>query len=78
MPIYEYKCAACGKEFEQLVPNAEKKVNCPDCESGKVSRKLSAFSAVMGNSCPSKSSCPSAGGGGCSRSSSGCGCGMPH
>ncbi|RJP57376.1 MAG: zinc ribbon domain-containing protein, partial [Deltaproteobacteria bacterium] len=31
MPIYEYKCDLCGKEFEELVLGSSPKVNCPKC-----------------------------------------------
>jgi putative FmdB family regulatory protein len=33
MPIYEYWCDACGKEFEQMRPmsQASEPANCPTC-----------------------------------------------
>ena len=33
MPIYEYWCDACGKEFEQMRPmsQAGEPAKCPDC-----------------------------------------------
>lgn len=31
MPILEYKCSACGKEFEELVKRCDEEVLCPDC-----------------------------------------------
>jgi putative FmdB family regulatory protein len=43
MPIFEYKCKKCGKEFEELVRNSEEKVCCPKCESPKVNKKMSVF-----------------------------------
>ncbi len=46
MPMYEFKCAACGMEFEELASLAEVeagKVPCPDCESKKVERLMSTF-----------------------------------
>lgn len=44
MPMYEYRCDACGEEFEAIVKITEKDdVKCPEC--GKKARKLvSAFS----------------------------------
>lgn len=41
MPIYEYRCQECGKEFEELVRTA-KKVECPEC-GGKVRKLISRF-----------------------------------
>ncbi|MGH7527183.1 MAG: FmdB family zinc ribbon protein [Gemmatimonadales bacterium] len=37
MPIYNYRCAGCGAEFEQLV-RADTKVACPGCRGGKLER----------------------------------------
>ncbi len=63
MPIFEFKCKACGKIFEKLSKVTDKKANCPDC--GKKAEKiLSAFNAI-GNSpsskCSSADTCSSAG-----------------
>ncbi|MEM8553208.1 MAG: zinc ribbon domain-containing protein [Pseudomonadota bacterium] len=42
MPIYNYRCAACGSEFELLVKLADVgSETCPSCESTDVSRLLS-------------------------------------
>ena len=43
MPMYEYRCEACGEEFEAIVRITEKdEVDCPEC--GKRAKKLvSAF-----------------------------------
>ena len=40
MPIYSYRCAACGSEFEQLV-RSDTKVACPECQGSKLDRLLS-------------------------------------
>ncbi|MCP4745424.1 MAG: zinc ribbon domain-containing protein [Desulfobacteraceae bacterium] len=40
MPIFEYKCKACDKEFEQLVFGQETPA-CPVCESNKVCKLMS-------------------------------------
>jgi putative FmdB family regulatory protein len=45
MPLFEYKCDSCGREFEDL-GSAEKKDDkrpCPSCSSEKVIRKISTF-----------------------------------
>ena len=75
MPIFEYVCKKCGKNFETLVPNASAKPACPACgEKGKVARKLSKFAAaVKQEGCPSQAFCPSAQSGGCGCGHAGCG-----
>ncbi|PIE60882.1 MAG: FmdB family transcriptional regulator [Desulfobacterales bacterium] len=40
MPIYEYKCNACGKNFETLVMGSFTP-QCPECESDDLARKMS-------------------------------------
>jgi len=43
MPIYEYACSHCGKEFEALVRTGSTP-DCPGCHSTELERKLSLFS----------------------------------
>lgn len=48
MPIYEFVCKKCGKEFESTLSFSErekKKVKCPSCGSTRVSQLLSTFYA---------------------------------
>lgn len=78
MPIYEYICEGCGKDFDKLVSSSSAKPACPECGSKKVQRKFSTFSAHGGGGaekkCPAASSCPiGQQSGGC-----GCGCGGKH
>ncbi|HET8623953.1 MAG TPA: zinc ribbon domain-containing protein [Gemmatimonadales bacterium] len=40
MPIYAYRCAGCGADFEKLVRNGAV-VSCPDCEGRKLERRMS-------------------------------------
>lgn len=40
MPIYEYRCEACGHEFEALVRSSDTPV-CEKCASPKLARLLS-------------------------------------
>ncbi len=44
MPIYEYHCNDCEKDFEKLVRSSEIcKVSCPYCDSENSERKISIF-----------------------------------
>src|SRR5437016_5565667 len=41
MPTYEYKCDACGYEFERFQPiTAERIKRCPECGKAKVKRLI--------------------------------------
>lgn len=40
MPIYEYKCRACGHQFEELVKLGEIPP-CPECRSRDLARLIS-------------------------------------
>ncbi|RLB23642.1 MAG: zinc ribbon domain-containing protein [Deltaproteobacteria bacterium] len=42
MPIYEYKCMDCEKEFEALVLGSDGDMKCPECKSGNLKRLMSA------------------------------------
>jgi putative FmdB family regulatory protein len=44
MPIYEYVCAKCNKEFEYLVLGSDSVVSCPECDGENVERLMSACS----------------------------------
>ena len=44
MPIYEYMCSECNKEFECLVLGSDNDIACPDCDGEKVERLMSACS----------------------------------
>ncbi len=53
MPIYEYYCSQCGKEFEKLLPISDPDVNspeCPDCQSHNTHKRLSRIAAMGGSS----------------------------
>lgn len=52
MPIYEYKCKDCGKEYEELVPvDSKEQPPCPACHSTKVEKKMSVFGSAGAGSC---------------------------
>ena len=43
MPIYEYRCAACGAQKEHLQKMSDAPIaECPSCGSGDYSKLLSA------------------------------------
>ena len=42
MPIYEYVCKDCRKEFEMLLRGGEKPF-CPGCQGFNLEKKFSAF-----------------------------------
>jgi putative FmdB family regulatory protein len=43
MPIYEFKCAKCGREFEELILGSKEKPACPACGHKKCDKLLSSF-----------------------------------
>ena len=44
MPIYEYRCTACGDRFEELVSASTKAAPpCPSCDASGAKRPFSMF-----------------------------------
>jgi putative FmdB family regulatory protein len=71
MPIYEYQCKKCQKEFECLVLGGEDNVTCPDCNGKNVQRLMSACRFKSGgegemSSTSTSSACATCSGGSCS------------
>ncbi len=48
MPIYEYACVSCGREFETLVRKSSPAPQCPGCSGTELRKKLSAFATITG------------------------------
>jgi putative FmdB family regulatory protein len=50
MPVYEYFCESCKKEFEAILTlsehDHEEKIVCPKCGKHKVHQVAAAFTAV--------------------------------
>jgi putative FmdB family regulatory protein len=44
MPIFEYKCSACGDDFELLV-RSDTDEACPRCGSSRIDKKFSVFAS---------------------------------
>jgi putative FmdB family regulatory protein len=65
MPIYEYHCLVCNRDFEKLVMTNTPEVECTNCGSELLEKKFSLFGAKVGERIDT-----SGGGGGGS-----CGCG---
>ncbi|MCS7182457.1 MAG: zinc ribbon domain-containing protein [Thermoanaerobaculum sp.] len=64
MPLYEYRCEACGHRFEllQRMGAGSQGVKCPACGSEAVKRLLSTFASMQSGAAPcgaSPSSCSS-------------------
>ncbi len=47
MPMYEYRCQACGESYEELVSRStpDQELSCPSCGERASKRLLSTFSA---------------------------------
>lgn len=47
MPIYEFRCEACGERFEALVAAGTESAECRECGSARTVRVYSAQAAPM-------------------------------
>lgn len=43
MPVYEYRCRACGARFDVLVRSQDQKVACPKCGAEDLEKLFSVF-----------------------------------
>ncbi len=62
MPLYEYSCESCGRDFEKMMrfDQSGERPSCPSCESTKTRKKLSLFaSGGVSTGDSSSSSCGS-------------------
>lgn len=68
MPIYEYHCQACGKNFDAIrsMKDADTPILCKHCQSEQTRRMMSVFYAASDGRSVTSSS-----GGGCSGCSGG-------
>ena len=56
MPIFEYKCSACGDDFELLVPSDAEEA-CPSCGSSRIDKKFSVFASHVGRGAGAAPAC---------------------
>lgn len=72
MPLYEYHCESCASEFtkRRAIKEADAPIECPECESEHVTRKLSLFVAFTKSDSTAQSLTD---GGGCCGGTCGCG-----
>lgn len=52
MPILQYRCSACGKQFDELVKKFSDEVRCPDC--GAAAQRLYCGEMFTSTGKPSK------------------------
>jgi putative FmdB family regulatory protein len=69
MPIYEYQCRNCLREFEELV-SADASPPCPHCHAADTRKKVSSPCAFRPNS-SADFPAPASSGGGCAGCSGG-------
>jgi len=60
MPIYEYYCRQCDREFELLVRSSTKP-SCPVCGNKNLKKKMSAFAVGHGDQADAPGLCGSCG-----------------
>ncbi len=63
MPLFEFVCQDCGKEFEDLVFSKNQASHCPQCESQHLAKKISTINTVAAgrSSVPAGESCMNGG-----------------
>jgi len=78
MPIYEYRCAVCAHEFEQLMRRWGDTTSCPSCSSTSVEKQISTFAVSSSSGSAPAMDCgaPAAGCG--AAACAGGSCGMPN
>jgi putative FmdB family regulatory protein len=64
MPLFEYECRGCGKQFEYLTRDGQSP-SCPACQGGDLQKLLSVFAAQSSTPAKSFKSQPPAAGGSC-------------
>ncbi|MDZ7762019.1 MAG: zinc ribbon domain-containing protein [Desulfovermiculus sp.] len=71
MPIYEYTCAQCAHQFEEIILGREEKVPCPKCGADQTHKLMSRCRSKLGGAEPLGQGAALSSGGGCSSCSGG-------
>jgi putative FmdB family regulatory protein len=74
MPIFEYSCKDCGKQFEAFV-TADRSPSCPGCRSDKLAKRLSS-PGMVGVGASSRASSSALPAGSCGAGGDSCACRM--
>ncbi len=74
MPLFEYSCQDCGRQFEAFV-TADRTPSCPGCRSAHLAKLLSSPGMVGAGAPRTASSVPQSSGG-CGAGGAGCACRM--
>jgi putative FmdB family regulatory protein len=61
MPLFEYECRGCGRQFEYLT-RADQSPSCPSCQSVSLQKLLSMFAVTTNGGSTDRAVFPSAGG----------------
>jgi len=63
VPLYEYRCAACGSRFELLrrVSQGSEGVACPECGQADVEKEFSTFAGSIAGGGSGGASCSPSG-----------------
>jgi putative FmdB family regulatory protein len=61
MPLFEYECRGCGRQFEYLTRGGQSP-SCPSCESANLQKLLSVFAVSTNGGTSDPAPFPSAGG----------------
>jgi putative FmdB family regulatory protein len=72
MPIFEYHCLVCNRDFEKLVRTSATEVECTNCGSELLEKKFSLFGSKVGARSPDLGGGGGGGGGGCGCGSCSC------
>jgi putative FmdB family regulatory protein len=76
MPIFEYLCRDCGREFETFV-TGERKAACPECQGANLGKLLSRPGMVGAGDRSASASSPAPSFGGCGAGGASCACRTP-